>query len=54
MAFDIEMIKGVYARMTARIKAAKIVIGKPLTLTEKILYSHLDEGHIYLFINFPE
>jgi aconitate hydratase len=45
MAFDIEMIKGVYARMAERIEAAKKIVGKPLTLTEKILYSHLDEGN---------
>ena len=44
MAFDIEMIKGVYARMTARVDAAKKVVGKPLTLSEKILYNHLWEG----------
>jgi aconitate hydratase len=44
MAFDIDMIKGVYTRMASRIDAARRVLGKPLTLTEKILYSHLDEG----------
>jgi aconitate hydratase len=41
MAFDIDMIKAVYARMGERIKAARNVLNKPLTLTEKILYSHL-------------
>lgn len=41
MAFDIEMIKAVYARMGERIEAARRVLNKPLTLTEKILYSHL-------------
>jgi aconitate hydratase len=44
MAFDIEMIKAVYERMPARIEAARKLVGKPLTLTEKILYSHLWEG----------
>lgn len=44
MAFDIEMIKGVYARMTKRVDTAKKVVGKPLTLAEKILYNHLWEG----------
>jgi aconitate hydratase len=43
MAFDIEMIKNTYSRMGARIDAAKKIVGKPLTLTEKILYSHLWE-----------
>lgn len=42
MAFDIEMIKTVYANMPARIEAARKTLGKPLTLAEKILYSHLD------------
>ncbi len=44
MAFDIEMIKGVYARMAERVDTARKVVGRPLTLAEKILYSHLDEG----------
>ncbi len=35
------MIKGVYARMAKRIDAARIVLKRPLTLSEKILYSHL-------------
>ena len=44
MAFDINMIKEVYAKMTERIDAARTVTGKPLTLSEKILYSHLWDG----------
>lgn len=44
MAFDIEMIKGVYQRFETRIDAARKSVGKPLTLTEKILYAHLWEG----------
>jgi aconitate hydratase len=44
MAFDIEMIKAVYARFPERIAAARKAVGKPLTLTEKILYAHLSEG----------
>ena len=41
MAFDIEMIKKTYAGMPARIEAARKLLGRPLTLAEKILYSHL-------------
>ena len=41
MAFDIDMIKAVYGRMGQRIEAARKVLNKPLSLTEKILYSHL-------------
>jgi aconitate hydratase len=41
MAFDIEMIKKVYAALPAKVAAARKLVGKPLTLTEKILYTHL-------------
>lgn len=44
MAFDIEMIKKVYAQFPERIAAAREVVGKPLTLAEKILYAHLWDG----------
>jgi len=43
MAFDIEMIKKVYANFGPRIEAARKVVGRPLTLSEKILYTHLWE-----------
>ena len=44
MAFDIDMIKGVYANMAKRVDEARNIVGKPLTLSEKILYSHLWDG----------
>jgi aconitate hydratase len=44
MAFDIEMIKKVYTHFGSRINAARKAVGKPLTLTEKILYAHLWQG----------
>ncbi|WP_297761357.1 aconitate hydratase [uncultured Muriicola sp.] len=44
MAFDIDMIKSVYSKMTERVDKARDLVGKPLTLSEKILYSHLWEG----------
>ncbi|RVT96479.1 aconitate hydratase [Mucilaginibacter limnophilus] len=44
MAFDIDMIKKVYDRYASRVEAARNATGKPLTLTEKILYAHLSEG----------
>ncbi|AFU69724.1 aconitate hydratase [Psychroflexus torquis ATCC 700755] len=43
MAFDIDMIKKVYNQMPERVEKARKVVGKPLTLSEKILYSHLWE-----------
>ncbi|MFZ9575264.1 MAG: aconitate hydratase [Sphingobacteriia bacterium] len=42
MAFDIEMIRKVYERMPAKIDAARNALKRPLTLAEKILYTHLD------------
>jgi len=45
MAFDIDMIKAVYEKMPSRIEAARKAVGKPLTLSEKILYSHLWDGN---------
>jgi aconitate hydratase len=45
MVFDIEMIKEVYAKYPERIAAARNIIGKPLTLAEKILYAHLWDGN---------
>ncbi len=44
MAFDLDMVKSVYDRMGERIEAAKKVVGKPMTLAEKILYAHLFDG----------
>lgn len=41
MAFDIDMIKKVYSQMAERVDKAREVVGKPLTLSEKILYNHL-------------
>ncbi|MDP1817634.1 MAG: aconitate hydratase [Leadbetterella sp.] len=39
--FDLDMIKAAYARMPERVEAAKKLLGRPMTLAEKILYSHL-------------
>jgi len=41
MAFDINIIKEVYRQMPGRIEKARQLVGRPLTLSEKILYSHL-------------
>ena len=41
MVFDIEMIKKVYSSMKDKVDNAKRVCNHPLTLSEKILYSHL-------------
>ena len=39
------MIKAVYDRFPERIAAARKIVNKPLTLSEKILYTHLTEGN---------
>jgi aconitate hydratase len=44
MEFDLNLIQRVYASFTHRVDAAGKMIGRPLTLTEKILYAHLEEG----------
>jgi aconitate hydratase len=44
MAFDLKMIQSVYAGMAEKINNARKSTSRPFTLTEKILYSHLDEG----------
>ncbi|MGE0588327.1 MAG: aconitate hydratase [Cyclobacteriaceae bacterium] len=41
MVFDLEMIKAVYKDLAGRIAKARKIANRPLTLTEKILYSHL-------------
>ena len=41
MNFDIDIIKQVYSGYTQKVELARKITGKPLTLTEKILYSHL-------------
>ena len=41
MAFDFDMIKNVYSNIVKNVDEAKKIVNKPLTLSEKILYSHL-------------
>jgi len=44
MVFDLDMIQKVYAAFPAKVAAARALTGGPLTLSEKILYTHLSEG----------
>lgn len=50
MAFDLDLIRKVYAEMPAKIEAARKLINRPLTLTEKILYAHLDKPVAKAFV----
>jgi len=40
MAFDIDLIQKVYEQLPGKVAAARKLLGRPLTLAEKILYSH--------------
>ncbi len=42
MAFDISMIRKVYDGLAKRVAETRSLLGKPLTLAEKILYAHVD------------
>ena len=41
MVFDLDLIKKIYSELPGKIAAARKLVGKPLTLSEKILYAHL-------------
>ncbi|HEX9655417.1 MAG TPA: aconitate hydratase [Bacteroidota bacterium] len=41
MIFDLDLIKKLYSGLPSRVRAARELVGRPLTLTEKILYAHL-------------
>ena len=43
MTFDIKMIKAFYKDYANRVEAARTMLGRPMTLAEKILYAHLHE-----------
>ncbi|MFI5187090.1 MAG: hypothetical protein ACHQF0_10220, partial [Chitinophagales bacterium] len=43
MVFDLDLIKKVYTELPGKIETARKLTGKPLTLAEKILYSHLSQ-----------
>ncbi len=41
MAFDIKMVKAFYKDYADKVEAARKKLGRPMTLSEKILYAHL-------------
>lgn len=47
MVFDLDMIKAVYRQLPGRIARARKAVNKPLTLSEKILYTHLHEEQTF-------
>jgi aconitate hydratase len=44
MLFDFDLIKAVYEKLPGKVEKARQLLGRPLTLTEKILYAHLWDG----------
>jgi len=44
MAFDIDLIQKVYEQLPGKVAVARKLLGRPLTLTEKILYAHTYEA----------
>lgn len=44
MVFDIEMIKATYEAIDKKMPQIRRVLGRPMTLAEKILYTHLAAG----------
>ncbi|HRK28576.1 MAG TPA: aconitate hydratase [Chitinophagales bacterium] len=44
--FDLDLIQSVYAALPDKVASARKLLNRPLTLTEKILYSHLWENHL--------
>ena len=47
MVFDLDMIRAFYAAMPGRVAKARKAVGKPLTLSEKILYAHLHSSQAF-------
>ncbi|MBE0655317.1 MAG: aconitate hydratase [Bacteroidales bacterium] len=43
MVFDLGMIKRKYEELPSKIQQARTLLNRPLSLTEKVLYSHLEE-----------
>ncbi len=44
MVFDAEIFRNVYQSLPERVNKARKILNRPMTLTEKILYAHLDAG----------
>ena len=41
MILDIEMLRSFYASYSENVEKTKLVVGRPLTYAEKVLYAHL-------------
>lgn len=50
MAFDIDLIEKVYGAFARKVDEARRLVNRPLSLTEKILYAHLEESAVRAFV----
>ena len=44
MLFDIDLIKSVYSGLKNKVEEASVLLNRPMTYSEKILYAHLWEN----------
>ena len=49
MLFDLDLVQTVYRGLSNRVEKARVMLGRPLTLVEKILYSHLSDSEISVY-----
>jgi len=49
MLFDLDLVKSVYSGLTLRVEKARTMLGRPLTLVEKILYAHLSDNELSVY-----
>ena len=44
MTFDLDIIKRFYDKLPNKVETARELLGRPITLSEKILYAHLSDS----------
>jgi aconitate hydratase len=49
MLFDLDLVQSVYRDLSNRVEKARTMLGRPLTLVEKILYSHLSDNALNVY-----
>ena len=49
MLFDLDLVQSVYGSLSLRIEKARVMLGRPLTLVEKILYAHLSDNELSVY-----
>ena len=49
MLFDLDLVKSVYSGLSLRVEKARTMLGRPLTLVEKILYAHLSDNELSVY-----